>query len=276
MDIIKSVDTLLHYLLDEMGKAGSIPIPSDYEEKMTLLRALMNVWSPDSVDPIMLVLQDEILEFQRSRKTIIDPYSLETVKEAFDESEIPFTDKLVLWRGDITTLKADAIVNAANSKLLGCFAPLHRCIDNAIHSAAGIQLRLACKALMEKQGADEPPGFANITEAYSLPAKYVIHTVGPIIYDSVTDEDCRLLEQCYSSCLELTKEYSDIRTIAFCCISTGEYRFPKDRAAQIAVSSVCEWLESDRKTVDRIIFNVFTREDYDEYSNIFKQHHKNN
>lgn len=274
METFNSVDILLDYLINETNYADNIFIPSDYEGKIKLLRVLMNVRPAVQIRPDMLRLQDEILESQKNIKTLIDPYILNSVKETFKEFNFPFADKLVLWKGDITTLKADAIVNAANSKLQGCFIPLHKCIDNAIHSAAGIQLRLVCHDLINKQGFDEPTGQAKITKAYNLPSKYVIHTVGPVIYKSVTAEDSSLLASCYNSCLELTKNYSDIKTIAFCCISTGEFRFPKDMAAQIALSSVCHWLISNHGSVNRIIFNVYTQEDYDEYSRLFKQHYK--
>ncbi|MDT8719315.1 protein-ADP-ribose hydrolase [Clostridium sp. 19966] len=266
------VNELLIYLISENKELGKVDVPKDYSNKRKLLRAVMNVREPKAISPEILKLQDELLSKENKDKNIISPYDLLTVGEVFKETKIPFEDKIILWQGDITTINADAIVNAANSKMLGCFAPLHRCIDNAIHSAAGIQLRLECRELMEKQGKDEPTGRAKITGAYNLPSKYVLHTVGPIIYDALTEEDCGLLASCYSSCLEEAKKHEDIKTVAFCCISTGEFRFPKDEAAKIAVETVSRWLENNRDVLDRIIFNVFTVEDYDEYSKLFGEY----
>lgn len=264
------INKLLKYLIAENKEIDIKDIPSDYMEKRKLLRALMNIRGPMPIDSDILKLQDELLKEKTKEKKIVNPYKLPTVSEEFKETKIPFAEKLVLWQGDITSISADAIVNAANSKMLGCFVPLHRCIDNAIHSAAGIQLRLECNKIMEKQGFDEPTGHAKITKAYNLPSKYVLHTVGPIIYDDISDEDCRLLASCYTSCLEKAKENDDIKTVAFCSISTGEFRFPKNIASRIAVETVCNWLKLNPVRFDRIIFNVFTREDYNEYAKLFK------
>ena len=255
------IDRLLTHFIEENSEIGKLDIPNDYSEKRKFLRALMNVRRPMPLEPSTLKLQNELLVEERNEKGIVDPYTLPIT---------PF-DKLVLWRGDITTIAADAIVNAANSKMLGCFVPLHKCIDNAIHSAAGVQLRLECDEIMKSQGFDEPTGQAKITQAYNLPSKYVVHTVGPIIYDKLTDEDCNLLKKSYISCLEKASEYEDIKSIAFCCISTGEFRFPKDRAASLAFETVTGWLSRNPDKFDRIIFNVFTEEDYYEYAKLFKQ-----
>jgi O-acetyl-ADP-ribose deacetylase (regulator of RNase III)/uncharacterized pyridoxamine 5'-phosphate oxidase family protein len=226
------------------------------------------------IDSNIVKIQDEFLSEEIKDKNIADPYKLSTVSDDFKRAKIPFAEKLVLWKGDVTTISADAIVNAANSKMLGCFVPLHKCIDNAIHSAAGIQLRIECNEVMEKQGFDEPTGHAKITKAYNLPSKYILHTVGPIIYDTLSEEDCKLLASCYISCLDKAKEYDDIKTVAFCSISTGEFRFPKDIASQIAVETVCKWIQVNKDRFDRIIFNVFTLEDYNEYSKLFRQYKK--
>ena len=156
---------------------------------------------------------------------------------------VPSDPRIILWQGDITRLDADAIVNAANSQLLGCFRPGHNCIDNVIHSAAGLQLREECAEIMRRQGHEEPTGQAKITGGYNLPAKYVLHTVGPIIMERVTEEDCELLASCYRSCLKLAEENS-LKSVAFCCISTGVFRFPKEEAARIAVSTVRESLKT--------------------------------
>jgi O-acetyl-ADP-ribose deacetylase (regulator of RNase III) len=264
------LNRLLDYFIDENKEIQIKEMPSDYIEKRRLLRGLMNLRDPEPIAPDILTIQDELLSVETKEKNAVNPYNLSTVAEDFKETKVPFAEKLTLWQGDITSISTDAIVNAANSKMLGCFVPLHRCIDNAIHSAAGIELRLECNEIMEKQGFDEPTGHAKITKAYNLPSKYVLHTVGPIIYDELSEEDCRLLASCYTSCLDVAKEHEDIKTIAFCCISTGEFRFPKDRAAQIAVEAVSIWLKANPDKFDRIIFNVFTKEDYNEYSKLFR------
>lgn len=264
------LNKLLSYFIAENKEIEIIDIPSDYIEKRRLLRVLMNIRSPEPIDSDILKLQDDFLLEETREKNVVNPYELHTVAEDFNETKTPLSRKLVLWQGDITTIAADAIVNAANSKMLGCFVPLHRCIDNAIHSAAGIKLRLECNEIMEKQEFDESTGHAKITKAYNLPSKYVLHTVGPIIYDNLSEEDCRLLASCYTSCLEKASQYDDIKTIAFCCISTGEFRFPKNIASKIAVETVCNWLKVNPNRFDRVIFNVFTREDYNEYSRLFR------
>jgi O-acetyl-ADP-ribose deacetylase (regulator of RNase III) len=264
------LNKLIAYLIDENKEIKITKIPDDYMEKRRLLRGLMNIRGPELIASNIIRMQDELLAEEIKDKDIVSPYTLPTVEKVFIEAKVPFSEKFVLWRGDITCISADAIVNAANSKLLGCFVPLHRCIDNAIHSAAGMELRFECNELMEKQGFDEPTGQAKITKAYNLPSKYILHTVGPIIEEVVTEEDCELLASCYRSCLNKAKEHKDIKSIAFCCISTGEYKFPKDLAAQIAVKTVCDWLEANNNSFEKIIFNVFTEEDYNEYAKLFR------
>ena len=173
---------------------------------------------------------------------------------------------IYLWQGDITTLRCDAIVNAANSQLLGCFVPCHGCIDNAIHSFAGVQLRLACQQLMQREGHEEGTGEAKITPAFNLPCRYVLHTVGPIIYGSVTETDRKLLADCYRSCLELASAYG-LRSVAFCCISTGEFHFPNRLAAEIAIKTVGEWQKENPGQME-VIFNVFKDNDYKIYQQL--------
>lgn len=175
----------------------------------------------------------------------------------------PIQDNLYLWRGDITTLRCDGIVNAANNQMLGCFCPNHGCIDNAIHTFAGIQLRLACAELMKKQGHEEETGTAKITPAYNLPCKYVLHTVGPIITGRLREKDNQLLASCYRSCLELA-EQNGLKSIAFCCISTGEFHFPNDKAAEIAIQTVKEYRKRTGSQME-VIFNVFKKTDYEIY-----------
>ncbi len=209
-----------------------------------MLRALMNVREPFDIETEFLDVQDAYLQQATMEKGITDLSDLTPIK-----------DGIYLWRGDITTLRCDAIVNAANSGMTGCYVPNHRCIDNCIHSYAGIQLRLACAEMMQKQGHEEETGRAKITPAFNLPCKYILHTVGPIIYGKLTAKDCDLLASCYSSCLELAEE-NGIKSIAFCCISTGEFHFPNDRAAQIAVQTVKDYKTQTGSTME-VIFNVF-------------------
>ena len=239
---------LIEYLLQENEDCRKMP--SSEQERKQLLRALMNIRMPDQIDEKFLKIQDDYLSEELSNKTITSLKDLN-----------PAEEHIYLWKGDITTLDVDAIVNAANSSLLGCFVPGHACIDNAIHSAAGIQLRLACNDMMMKQGKREETGTSKITFAYNLPCRYVIHTVGPIIQNEVTQKDRDLLESCYTSCLNLAVDH-DVKSIAFCCIYTGEFHFPNDIAAEIAVGSVKKFLKNHEMDV---IFNVFKEVDYDIY-----------
>ena len=224
MPPLQNIDIILNWLIGENPQYSRMIILSELVEKRRLMRSLMNVRPAQEVSTQFLKSQDEELQKQLLEKGII----------GFDQVQVSAKyDRLKLWQGDITRLKVDAIVNAANSQMLGCFVPLHSCIDNAIHSAAGIQLRLECNELMKIQGHPEPTGSAKITSGYNLPAKFVIHTVGPIIgKGGVTHKEESLLAGCYSSCL-LLAEKNNLKSIAFCCISTGEYRFPNQRAAEI-------------------------------------------
>ena len=235
---------LIQSLLNERPSCQKQMIPADSERQKILLRGLMNVRRPASIGTEFLQMQDEYLQGETAAKGVTDVADL-----------TPIQPGLYLWQGDITTLKCDAIVNAANSGMTGCYVPNHRCIDNAIHTFAGVELRLACAKLMEQQGYPEPTGQAKITPAFNLPCKYVLHTVGPIIGGRVTKEDEKLLASCYRSCLELAAE-NGLGSVAFCCISTGEFHFPNDLAAQIAVETVNRFM--NRKTsVRKVIFNVF-------------------
>ncbi len=250
----ENLDKLLRVLLDEHPEYSHISIPKSIEDKRILLRKLMNVRMPAPLPEDVLHLQDEELAEQREEKGVV---TLNSIPES------PLYPKLRLWQGDITRLKVDAIVNAANSRMLGCFIPMHRCIDNAIHSAAGMQLREECAHIMHEQGHEEPTGQAKITHGYNLPAKWVIHTVGPIVYgDYPTPEDCRLLADCYRNCMKLADD-KGLKSLAFCCISTGEFRFPQDAAAEIAFATVREYLDTHPATpLEAIIFNVFKDTDY--------------
>lgn len=251
------LDKLLRALLAERPEYSRIAMPESIGEKRDLLRALMNVRAPGELAADVMLLQDEELAQQREEKGTVG---------LTETAASPIYPRLRLWQGDITRLKVDAIVNAANSQMLGCFVPLHKCIDNAIHSAAGMELREECAHIMHAQGHDEPTGKAKITRGYNLPAKWVIHTVGPIVYgDYPTAEDCRLLADCYRNCLALADE-KGLESIAFCCISTGEFRFPNAEAAEIAVATVRNYFEDKEDTnVNAVVFNVFKDIDYELY-----------
>jgi O-acetyl-ADP-ribose deacetylase (regulator of RNase III) len=261
---------LLSALSADSKTAAYVTVPKNTAGKWRLLRALMNVRPPIPIRPELLELQDRLLSAQREAKGITHFETLPSINEQFPGTRMPFAERLVLWRGNITALTVDAIVNAANDQLLGCFIPHHRCIDNAIHSAAGIQLRLECSEIMRAQGHAEPTGRAKITRGYNLPARYVLHTVGPIIRNEVTKEDEHLLASCYTTCLEMAALHEDIKSVAFCCISTGEYRFPRGLAAGIAVQSVCDWLKRSDSRLEKAVFNVFTQGDYDIYASLFR------
>lgn len=248
------LDTLLRALLRERPEYSRIQIPATVADKRNLLRSLMNVRGPSPLAPELMRLQDEELAIQREEKGIVTADSI---------APSPKFPKLRLWQGDITRLKVGAIVNAANSRMLGCFIPMHRCIDNAIHSAAGMELREECARIMDEQGHDEATGQAKLTQAYNLPAEHVIHTVGPIVYgDSPTDEDRRLLADCYRNCMALADSIK-LESIAFCCISTGEFRFPQEEAAEIAVATVRDYLDSHPlSSLKTVVFDVFKDTDY--------------
>ena len=248
---------LIQELLKENKRYEDMEIPQDFEEQRELLRALMNVRIAKNVDDEFIKVQDEYLKEEIKRKGIVDIDDLKPIK-----------DGIYLWQGDITTLRCDAIVNAANSGMRGCYVPNHRCIDNCIHSFAGVQLRLECDEIMTKQGYSEPTGQAKITNSYNLPCKYIIHTVGPIINGKLTSEDCDLLESCYKSCLELAVK-NNLDSIAFCCISTGEFHFPNDKAAQIAVKTVEEFMKKET-SLKKVIFNVFKDMDKEIYRKLLK------
>lgn len=235
---------LIRSLLKEKPEYRNIDIPAELDSQRQLLRGLMNIRAPQNTDEGFLKMQDTYLQGENEAKGITDVADLTPVQPG-----------LYLWQGDITTLKCDAIVNAVNSGMTGCYIPNHRCIDNAIHTYAGVELRLACAELMEQQGYPEPTGQAKITPAFNLPCRYVLHTVGPIISGRVTKADKERLASCYRSCLELAAE-NGLESVAFCCISTGEFHFPNEQAAQIAVETVKQFM--NRKTrVKKVIFNVF-------------------
>ena len=246
---------LINALLRERKDGKSIAIPKSTAHQKQLLRSLMNIRPPMPLNSDTLQVQDEYLAEEIGARGITDIENL-----------VPIEKQLYLWKGDITSLRADAIVNAANSGMIGCFVPCHVCIDNAIHTYAGMQLRNACAEIMENQGKPEETGKAKITPAFNLPSQYIIHTVGPIVNGKLTEQDCELLASCYSSCLELA-EQNNVKSIAFCCISTGEFHFPNERAAEISARTVRAFIE-DAQSKIKVIFNVFKEEDYEIYQRI--------
>ena len=259
---MNNLDSILEMLIDAMPEYRHIQIADDRSGKRKLMRSFMNIIPPREYPDEFLKIQNDELVLQLNEKGIIEIDEVAPSTSNF---------RLKLWQGDITRLNVDAIVNAANSQMLGCFVPLHACIDNAIYSAAGVQLRNECHQLMLQQGKPEQTGKAKITAGYNLPAKFVIHTVGPIIQnDQASKNDEDLLASCYQSCLQLAEE-NKLQSIAFCCISTGEFRFPNLRAAEIAVETVSSYFEKKpESSLKTIVFNVFKEQDYKIYKEILK------
>lgn len=248
---------LIRELLHEQPRYRNIEISKDHAEQKKLLRSLMNIRMVAPISDAFLQTQDEYLKEETKSKGITDIRELKPVEEG-----------IYLWQGDITTLRCDAIVNAANSGMTGCYQPCHNCIDNCIHTYAGIQLRNACAKIMEKQGYEEPTGQAKITPAFNLPCKYVLHTVGPIVQGQLTKEHEELLASCYRSCLELADQ-NDVKSIAFCCISTGVFMFPNERAAEIAVQTVRDYRKEKNSGIE-VIFNVWKDVDYEIYRELLR------
>ena len=248
---------LIQSLLNERPSCQKQIIPADSERQKILLRGLMNVRRPVRIGADFLQVQDAYLQDETAAKGITDIADL-----------TPIQPGLYLWQGDITTLKCDAIVNAANSGMTGCYCPNHGCIDNAIHTYAGVQLRLACAEIMDRQGHPEPTGQAKITPAFDLPCRYVLHTVGPIVSGRVTAQNKELLASCYRSCLEMAAE-KGLESVAFCCISTGEFHFPNEQAAEIAVQTVKAFLKK-QTSVKKVIFNVFKDMDKKIYERLLR------
>ena len=246
------LDCLIKILCEERGE--SVPALNACE-KFRAFRALVNVRPPRGASKQFLQMQDEYLQEELRLKGVTDIAGL-----------APVAPGIYLWQGDITTLKCDGIVNAANSQMLGCFCPNHGCIDNAIHTFAGVQLRQECAEIMKAQGIEEPTGQAKITNAYNLPCRYVLHTVGPIVYGGLTKQHEKQLADCYRSCLTLA-DSKGLTSIAFCCISTGEFHFPNERAAEIAIQTVKEYKRQTDSKI-KVIFNVFKDYDYEIYARL--------
>ena len=255
----KTQEERLDYLVEEF-KADSVEykdlnIPDNREEKRRVLRSLMNIRMPKEISSEILKVQDEYLSERAVEKGIVNLADIPVIR-----------DGLSIWQGDITRLSVDAIVNAANSQMLGCFVPMHTCIDNCIHTFAGVQMRAECNRQMNelriRYGRDyeQPTAVPMLTDAYNLPAKKVVHIVGPIVQYKLTPGLEKDLADCYKNTLDMCAD-NGLKSVAFCCISTGVFRFPNKRAAEIAVSTVTEWLHSNPGKVERVIFNVFKDED---------------
>ena len=238
-------DFLIRYLLSENPEYRGIAVPEDPAKAWRLLRSLMNLRPPMEAGEDFLSVQDEFLREEIRRKGITDIVSLDMAD-----------DGICLWKGDITTLRCDAVVNAANSGMTGCYLPCHGCIDNAIHTYAGVQLRRECAKVMRQQVHEAETGQAWITPGFSLPSRYVIHTVGPVVHgNKPSDEERRLLASCYESCLAIAEERK-LESIAFCCISTGEFHFPNADAAAIAAETVREWKKRKEYEI-KVVFDVY-------------------
>ncbi len=248
---------LIKELQKDPSQLSNYPIPADEQGQKDLLRGLMNIWMPKELSDEFLKIQDEYLTEENRRIGITDIEDLQPIAG---------NNRLYLWQGDMTTLKVSAIVNPANEALLGCFQILHSCADNVIHSKAGLGLRYKCNCIMEKQGHPEPTGQAKITPAYNLPCDYVIHTVGPIVQGPLTKKHEQLLASCYKSCLDIAEE-NGVKSIALCCISTGVFMFPNQRAAEIAVETVKNWLDETGSEM-KIVFNVFKDLDFEIYEKL--------
>ena len=273
-DTIKFEET--NELLQEIAKECHTKInyiaTSDNEEQTYVtIRSYLNQREPLPLSSKFLTLLDHYFADLRADETITSVKQIPTIKEEFPSSHLQNNDKMSLWMGDITLLECDAIVNAANEQMLGCFAPMHKCIDNCIHTFASPRLRDDMLKIMNKQQRYEETGFAKITRAYNLPSKFVLHTVGPIYGQQSSEESNRLLESCYIQCLETAAQVPEVKSIAFCCISTGIFGFPKEKAAKIALTTTDRWLSNHPDRFDRIIFNVFGKQDYDIYSQILSE-----
>jgi len=265
MDQSKRLERLLERFKEDSGRYRLLEVPADDEARREALRSLMNIRPPKPMDEATLALQDEYLAARRLEKGVVEVDDIPTARVAYG-SDRPFSDRLCVWQGDITRLAADAIVNAANSQMLGCFVPMHTCIDNCIHTFAGVQLRAECARHMEALKAvhgpdyEQPTAVPMLTDAWNLPAKKVIHVVGPIVAGELTRALEEELSACYQNVLDMCLE-NGLASVAFCCISTGVFRFPNRRAAEIAVGTVRQWLARHPGGIGRVIFNVFRDED---------------
>ena len=258
------LDLLVEEFKEDSVQYRNLETPGDTEGKKRILRSLMNIRMPKMMSASVLRVQDEYLQGRIRENGIVTLNEIPTIAE--NGSRHAFADKLSIWQGDITRLAVDAIVNAANSQMLGCFVPMHTCIDNCIHTFAGIQLRAECDRQMKKLRAEYGPDYEQptavpmLTDGYNLPAKKVVHIVGPIVSGRLTKDLERDLMDCYRNTLDMCLQ-NEIRSVAFCCISTGVFHFPNQRAAEIAVRTVTDWLNEHQGGMERVIFNVFKEED---------------
>ncbi len=254
---MEKIDYLIEYLLKESGRNSF-----DYtnRDKKSLYRALVNIRQANPISNEFLKGEDEYLQEELQKATITNIENIKTIKEIYKESNLLNSDKICLWRGDITKLKVEAAVNAGNSQGLGCFIPNHNCIDNQINTFAGVRLRLACNEIMKELNYNLETGKAIITKGYNLPSKYVIQTVGPIIENEVTENKKEELTNCYKNSLSLAVD-NEIKTIAFPCISTGVFRFPKDLASKIALKTVDNFISENQDKIDKVVFNLWSNED---------------
>lgn len=266
MNQSERLDVLVRAFAEDSVEYKNIEIGNSDEEKRRVLRSLMNVRMPKEMDDRIVRIQDAYLKECAAEKGIVRLQDIPTIRDAYGSKHHPSADRLSVWQGDITRLSVGAIVNAANSQMLGCFVPMHTCIDNCIHSFAGIQLRQECNRQMNQKriqygrNYEQPTAEPMLTPGYDLPAENVIHIVGPIVQDRLTKELEQQLADCYQNTLNLCQSHG-IRSVAFCCISTGVFRFPNDIAAEIAVQTVTGWLAKYPNQMDRIIFNVYKDED---------------
>ena len=271
------IEKLHLYLCSELAEKSQLKmyceVSSNYDELRAKIRALLTVRAPVPLPDWFTVNFDKILQSELLNRALVDASELPTIADQFPMTKFKGKDKCVLWRGDISLLKADAIVNAANSAMLGCFIPFHKCIDNIIHSRSGPQLRDDCNIIMKKQDYPEKVGWAKITRGYNLPSKYVIHTVGPdlSIENKVTKEHEKLLEDCYHSCLDEASNIGNLKSLVFCGISTGVFAFPNKLAAEIAIKTVEKWLINNPDKFDLIVFDVYSETDFE----IYKEHFEN-
>ena len=256
------LDYLVEVFKTDSVQYKDLETPEDTEGKRRILRSLMNIRMPKAVSDEVLAVQDEYLRGRAEEKGIVRL------------SDIPeIRDGLSVWQGDITRLAVDVIVNAANSQMLGCFVPMHTCIDNCIHTFAGVQLRAECSRQMnqlrERYGSDyeQPTAVPILTDAYNLPAGKIIHIAGPIVQYELTPELEKDLADCYRNTLDMCLD-KDLKSVAFCCISTGVFHFPNRRAAQIAIRTVDSWLLQHPGSMERVIFNVFKDEDKKYYEEL--------
>jgi len=265
-----SLDNLMSALIEEpsgMALLGRLDLKNGNYSQRDLIRALLTVRPSGSVSNSLVDFVDAMLQDELKDKSVMNHQQIPRI-----ESEYPASNSVSVWNGDISTLKIDAIVNAANNQMEGCFVPFHNCIDNVIHNAAGIMLREDCAEIMNLQGELEETGSAKITRGYNLPSQYVMHTVGPIVRTSQpTNMDAMELAKSYESCLNVAKEYGHIKSIAFCSISTGVFGYPIEEAANVALSTVAKWLENNPNTIEHVVFNTYGKEATDTYLRILKE-----